>query len=204
MVPKPTYKELQQRVRELEQEALEYKCAFARDISGRNKAEQALQQANGELEGRIRLQTRELETITRRFEELNVTLNVLLQQRQEDKKALEENVLYNMKKLIAPVLDRVKSFSSDNRQKKYLGLLESNLNKVISPFTYKLSSKFVNLTPAEIQVADFVQHGKSTKEIARLLNVSVKTINTHRGNIRKKIGIKNKRTNLSSHLASLL
>ncbi|MBC8434018.1 MAG: hypothetical protein H8D96_19075 [Desulfobacterales bacterium] len=37
-----------------------------------------------------------------------------------------------------------------------------------------------------------------------MLNVSVKTINTHRGNIRKKIGIKNKRTNLSSHIASLL
>lgn len=64
MVPKPTYKELQQRVRELEQEALEYKCAFARDISERKKAEQALQQAKGELESRIRLQTRELESKT--------------------------------------------------------------------------------------------------------------------------------------------
>ena len=204
MAKKPTYKELQQRVKELEQKAIEYKRAFARDISGRNKAEQALQKAKGELESRIRLQTRELETITRRFEELNVTLNVLLQQREEDKKALEEIILSNMKKLIVPVLNRVKTFSSDNRQKIYLGLLESNLNKVISPFTYKLSSKFVNLTPAEIQVADFVKHGKSTKEIARLLNVSVKTINTHRVNIRRKIGIKNKRTNLSSHLASLL
>ena len=204
MADKPTYKELQQRVRELEQEAIEYKRAFARDISGRNKAEQALQKAKDDLESRVRLQTRELETKTRRLEELSVTLNVLLQQREEDKKALEEIILSNMKKLIVPVLNRVKTFSSDNRQKKYLGLLESNLNKFISPFTYKLSSKFVNFTPAEIQVADFVKHGKSTKEIARLLNVSVKTINTHIGNIRKKIGIKNKRTNLSSHLASLL
>lgn len=204
MDDKPTYKELQQRVSELEQEAIEYKRAFARDISGQNKAEQALKKAKDDLERRVRLQTIELETKTKRLEELSVTLNVLLQQREEDKKALEEIILSNMKKLIVPSFNRVKRFSSDNRQKKYLDLLESSLNKIISPSTYKLSSKFVNFTSAEIQVADFVKQGKSTKEIARFLNVSVKTINTHRGNIRKKVGIKNKRTNLSYHLSSLL
>ncbi|MEE8431059.1 MAG: PAS domain S-box protein [Candidatus Desulfatibia sp.] len=181
-----------------------YLQCICRDITERNKAEQALQKAKDQLESRTKLQTRELETKTRHFEELNVTLNVLLQQREADKKALEENILSNMKKLIVPVLNRLKNFSLNARQKEYLGLLESNLNEIISPFAYKLSSKFVNLTAAEMQVADFVKQGMSTKEIARLLSVSVKTINTHRGNIRRKIGINNKKTNLKFHLSSRL
>ncbi len=108
----------------------------------------------------------------------------------------------SLKELVFPYMEKLKITRLDRRQKKFLGMMELNLNKIVSPFLRKLSLKFLSLTPSEIQVADLIRHGKTTKEIAELLNLSVRTIECHRVNVRKKIGIKNKRTNLRSHLMS--
>jgi len=144
-----------------------------------------------------------LEIKTKNLEEANTALKVLLKRRDEDKRELEDKVLFNMKELALPYLEKLKAGGLDGRQTSYLSILESNLEEIISPFSYSLSSRYLSLTPAEIQVANLIKQGKTAKEIAEFLNVSTRTVGFHRANIREKIGIKNKKANLRAHLLSL-
>lgn len=45
------------------------------------------------------------------------------------------------------------------------------------------------LTPRELEIVQLLAEGKSTKEVACLLNLSVKTAETHRSNIMRKLSI---------------
>ena len=109
----------------------------------------------------------------------------------------------NIKGLIAPYAEKLKKTGLDARQMAYLKILESNLNDITSPFAHKFSSKYFRLTPTEIQIACLVKDGKTTKQIAGLLNLSLRTIESHRQNIRMKIGAKNRKENLRSLLLSM-
>jgi len=108
-----------------------------------------------------------------------------------------------VRELIVPYIEKLKENTLDEKQRVYVNILESNLNDIISPFSHRLTSRFLNFTSAEIQVANLVKHGKTTKEIAGLLNLSGKTIEVHRKNIRRKIGIRNEKANLRTHLLSI-
>ena len=145
----------------------------------------------------------ELELKKKNLEEANTALRVLLKRREEDKGELEEKVLANVKELVNPYVDRLKNTSLDSQQRAHLELIESNLNDIISPFLHQLSSKYLNLTPREIEVATLVKEGKATKDIAEILNLSLNAVDFHRKNIRQKLGLKSKKANLRTHLLSL-
>jgi DNA-binding CsgD family transcriptional regulator len=145
----------------------------------------------------------ELELQKQNLEEANTALRVLLKKREEDKGELEEKVLSNVKELVNPYLDRLKNTPLDPQQRAHLELIESNLNDIISPFLHQLSSKYLNLTPREIEVATLVKEGKATKDIAEMLNLSMNAVDFHRKNIRQKLGLKHKKANLRTHLLSL-
>ena len=137
------------------------------------------------------------------MEEVNAALKVLLKKRDEDKKELEEKVLFNLRELVDPYVEKLKNGTLDDKQKACLDIPESNLNDIISPFSRNMGFREYNLSPAEMQVTGLVRHGKTTKQIANLLNVSTRTVDTHRLRIRTKLGIRNKKSNLRSYLLSL-
>jgi PAS domain S-box-containing protein len=153
----------------------------------------------------IDLQEKEqkLDRQAQHLEEVNTALKVLLEHREEEKKKLEGNILANAQKLIFPYIEKLENSRLDGENETYLSIIKSNLKHLISPFGNTLSSKYAILTSTEIQVADLIKHGRTSKEIASLLNVSLKAISFHRGNIRKKLGLVNKKINLTSHLQSL-
>ena len=173
------------------------------DITNRVRVEEALQKAHDELERRVEERTKELDVKTQDLEELNAALNVLLNKRQEDQEDFQEGILTNIKTLIEPYLDKLKKSKLTQNQKTLLNILESNLNEIVSPFTKRLSSKFLNLTPKEIKIATLVKHGKTNKEIAEIQGVASRTIAAHRENIRNKLGLTNKKANLKTYLQTI-
>ncbi|MBT8371860.1 MAG: PAS domain S-box protein [Deltaproteobacteria bacterium] len=156
-----------------------------------------------EAEKELIAKKQDLEIKAKGLEEVNTALKVLLKRRDEDKKELEEKVLLNVREMIEPYLEKLKRTQLDDRQKTYLSIIESNLNDIVTPFACGLAVNFLKFTPAEIQVANLVKQGKTTKEIAQVMNISHRTIEFHRDRIRKKIGIKNRKINLRTHLLSL-
>jgi len=60
-----------------------------------------------------------------------------------------------------------------------------------------------NLTPTEIKVITFIKEGRTTKEMAKLLNASARTVEVHRDHIRRKLKLNKRKANLRFHLLSL-
>jgi PAS domain S-box-containing protein len=145
----------------------------------------------------------ELKTKTTNLEEVNTALKVLLRRREEDKRELEETVLMNLNDLVHPYLERIRNRAGSKKLLEIVDVMETNLKSITSPFFHKLSAQIQSLTSTEIEIANLVKQGKSTKEISDLMGVSIKTIETHRLHIRKKLGLSKKRASLRTHLLSI-
>ncbi len=140
----------------------------------------------------------------KKLEETNTALRVLLKKRDEDRSELKQDVQFNASKFVLPYVDKLLMTNSlENSQTSLLKAIKENIQRLVSPFPRQLFTMYINLTPSEIQVADMVKEGLRNKEIARLMNLSIKTVEFHRSNIRKKFGLKNKKSNLRSQLLSL-
>lgn len=145
----------------------------------------------------------ELERQKKSLEEANIALKVLLEQREKDKRELEEKVVTNLKEQVLPYIEKLAGMNLGPQSRTYLEIVQDHLRDIVSPFLNRLSTLSIFLTPQEIQVAGLVRDGKTSKEIAAVLNVSETTVHFHRKNLRKKLGLSSKRANLRAHLMSL-
>jgi len=145
----------------------------------------------------------ELMVKTRKLEELNTALRVMLKQRAEDREELEQTLMSSIKELIMPNLEKLRKAASDQSRQTYHDLIASNLEEMFLPFSRKLSTRFRSLTTTEIQVANLIKDGKNSKEIADVLSVSSSAVDVYRYRIRKKLGLNNQKVNLRSYLLSL-
>ena len=180
---------LEERVAERTAELGKSNRQLGQEIEERKRAEDALRKREVELESQ-----------SRHLAEVNTALKVLIKQREDDKLELAENVSANVRELIKPYIERLQKSRLSTDQQILLGILQSNLDNIIAPLIRNLSSQPFNLTPTEIRVANLVKEGKTNKEVAEMLCLSKNTILFHRYNIRRKLGIKNRKVNLRSHL----
>lgn len=138
-----------------------------------------------------------------RLEETNIALRVLLRQRDQDRARTEDTIVHNTGQLIQPYLDRLLQGHLSAKQRTLAEIIDANLKGIVSPFLKRLNALSYLLTPQELAVADMVRHGKTSKEMAEILNLSVSGVDFHRRRLRNKLGLTNSPRNLRTHLLTI-
>lgn len=202
------------------------------DISARKKAEEALDKARRDLENQVQERTaelrranrklmreiesrqqvqkalmqksQELEVHTTGLEDANIALKVLLKDRENERRTLEEKVVCNLNELTLPYLAKLAAGKLSQRQRALLDAISRSLEDIISPLSRRFIIEGSHLTPAETQVASLIRQGMTTKEIAEIMGLAASTIAFHRLNIRRRLKLTHKQINLQSYLRSLL
>ncbi|MGD8846651.1 MAG: LuxR C-terminal-related transcriptional regulator [Desulfobacteraceae bacterium] len=140
----------------------------------------------------------------RKLEEANTALKVLLRQREADRRNLEADVVDNLARVVTPVLNRLAKQPLPERSKSLIASLDTRLSQLIKPFLRRMSAIHAALTPQEIEIATLIREGLYSQEIADRLNLSITTVNFHRRNLRRKLGLRNTRKNLRAFLTGLV
>ncbi|MDD9302459.1 MAG: LuxR family transcriptional regulator [Desulfobacter sp.] len=136
------------------------------------------------------------------LKEKNIALREVMNQLIEEKESLETKVMANVENLLLPLIKKMDNRGSEI-EREYLILLEENIRQLTSSFGTRISRPNLKLTPRENEICTMIRGGLSSKEIAKLLNLSYRSVETYRNHIRKKLGITNKKVNLVSYLANL-
>lgn len=155
-----------------------------------------------EIESTLKDREKALEKNTAELSEANAALRALIRNREEDMAELEKRVIANMRQNVLPFLSRLRRYMTSEKGLGYLKTAETNLHNIVSPFLRNLNLNGMHLTFMESQMAAFIREGLSTKEIAGILNISERTVDFHRGNLRKKLGLNKSHVGLRAHLIS--
>jgi PAS domain S-box-containing protein len=183
--------------------------SYITDITLKKHIEQDLRFSHEQLEANVYERTMQLnqvvEELSSKHEALaqkNIALEEVLCQIDDSKKQMALQIQSYIQKIAYPILDSIREGASESDERR-LSILKSTLAEITSPFISLLDIQFPMLTPREIEVCNMVKNGFSCKEIASSLNISVQTVLKQRKAIRKKLGISNKKINLTSYLKLL-
>ena len=188
--------------KQIMQELQDYRVKLESLVKERTRE---LRETNQQLHVEIdkRTQTaKQLQMKSERLKELNTAMGVLLDKRNEDRLAIQENIRINLRQLVEPYIERLATSGLNPAQRQLLDVINMNISEVVDAPLADVSEKFYIFSPGELQVANLIRNGKTTKDIARLMNWSSRTVESYRNSIRKKLGLKNRRINLRTYLSS--
>lgn len=171
--------EMQELKYEKEQQALEDKHhleiteAENELVSLRNEKLQAeIDFKNSELANNAMHLLKKGELLTKMKNELSNTI----------KSVGNERAVTELKKMI-------KVLNEDEKMDEDWEHFAQHFDKVHSDFLISLKEKYPNITPSELKLSAYLRMNLSTKEIAQLMNISVRGVEISRYRLRKKLGI---------------
>lgn len=135
----------------------------------------------------------------RQIEDMNLALKIVMKSIEQDRKDFENRVASKIKTSLLPGLKKIDTAEASVR-KSYLAILEQQLVALTAGSEKELNAGLLKLTKTEIEVCRMIQAGCSSKDICNAMKISYNTIQTHRKNIRKKLGLAGKRLNLHAFL----
>lgn len=175
-------------VRELQESLLKLKQALQKEVERLGEANSLLGQKEKELE------------------ENSVAIKVLMnnQPQEEDLEGkideLNNRIMFNILELAEPYIEKLENSGLDSNQLEYLSILKRNLSKITAPAMRNLAGGSYAFTSTEVKIINLIKHGKTSKEIAALFNLSPRTVEYHRNNVRRKFGLDGSKTSLKSYL----
>lgn len=132
----------------------------------------------------------------------NLALREILSSIEEEKRGLLRSFRESLAAEVLPLAERARDASlSPERRDSYLGLLIKELRRNVALLGPGPDAD-PSLSPREREVAVQVRNGRTSKEIAELLGISIATVERHRHNIRRKLRVSDRWVNLASLLSN--
>lgn len=111
----------------------------------------------------------------------------LLSEMNETMKSLKEHLRNDTSRQM--VRDLTRKINSNLENEEHLQVFEANFERVHHEFFTKLKATFSDLSTKELQLCAFVRMNLTNKEIASILNISVRGVETARYRLRKRLGM---------------
>lgn len=138
------------------------------------------------------------------LEEMNITLRNVLSNVEKTRERDRSDIAENLIRFLGPALSQLCSDDDPIRRSERAQLIREQAERILaggrSPAMLGRSPDLRKLTLSELKVCQLIQEGRSSKEVAEMLKISPETVQTHRKNIRRKLGVKGHGEQLSVFL----
>ena len=111
------------------------------------------------------------------------------------KEAIVESVKSDIKLII-------KNIDKEFKDEKYWQLFDKYFDQVHQDFIHRIKEKHPVLTPNDLRLCAYLRMNLSTKEIAPLMNISIRGLEISRYRLRKKLGL-DRDTNLTKYIMEI-
>lgn len=164
--------------------------------------EASVRRARNRAEAALVRSTSELADHKTRLEHKDIALSEVLSKIEAEKEHIRSSTSKNVERIVMPALNRLRN-KTDEIGRKEIDMLKASLRDMVSDQNARFSAILAALSPRQFEICNMIRGGMGSKDIAASMGVSIRTVETQRNVIRKKLGLSGKSINLVTHLQNL-